>query len=61
MTEHKEIPEGVQVAIEILQNIPEPMLDDFLEELMYGTPLIRIAPSKLDVWKKVVKKWYGFK
>jgi len=59
MTEHNNIqehPEGVQVALEILQNIPEEILDDFLNELIWGTPIHKRAPSKLDVWKKIVNK-----
>lgn len=33
MTEHKELPEGVQIAIEMLQNVPEDMLLHFIERV----------------------------
>lgn len=54
MTEHSEHPEGVQVAIEILQNVPDGLLEDFA----YNTELEPDYGLK-DAWEDLVNKWYG--
>lgn len=46
-------PEGIQVTIEILENLPE----DFLIEYKYK---LKMYPheSSLNVWKEVIKNWF---
>jgi len=53
MKQHKDQPEGVQVAIEILQNIPLPMLDQY-----HST--IKLNPEKDPqlIWNEIVDVWY---
>jgi hypothetical protein len=55
MTEHKDIqkhPEGVEVAIGVLRNVPEEMLIKFLEK----------QPNTLkpqsEVWNEIIDNWF---
>ena len=49
-------PEGVQVTIEILENLPEDFLKEFKEKsLMYPN-----EPS-LEIWKEIINNWFDKK
>lgn len=51
-----EHPEGVQVAIEILENIPEDMLDEFYTKVIMFPEI-----NHMEHWKKIVENWYSNK
>ena len=53
MIEHKDLPEGVQIAIEILQNIPEDMLDTF-----QGRVILNPEKDPKLLWDEIVEEYY---
>lgn len=53
---HNELPEGIQVTIEILQNIPESMLNDFIMDV--NDNFDQTSTTK-DIWDMVVLKQYN--
>jgi len=53
MTKHKDLPEGVQVAIEILQNVPREMIHEFIEACQFS------SKDEYEHWKEHVEKWYS--
>jgi len=47
-------PEGIQITIEILENLPEDFLKEFKEKsMMYP------YESSLMIWKEVINKWFN--
>ena len=54
MPAHKDLPEGIQIAIEILQNVPEEMLIAFLDRVVL---LPEIDPQ--THWNQIVEEWYN--
>ena len=53
MTEHKELPEGVQVAIELLQNVPPELLEEFSSKVAMFRD-----ENPIDIWNEIIEKWY---
>lgn len=54
MIEHSEHPEGIQVAIELLQSLPPDMLHEFLVRTYLCSD-----EKEFDIWNELVEDWYG--
>ena len=53
MVQHKDKPEGVQVTIEILQNLPR----EKLQEISAKASTYR-EEDVVEIWDEIIEKWY---